>query len=104
MLYASPNCITKYRLVRGNVQTPLYMRGPGECSGVFALDSAMDELAYKLKIDPLELRIRTMQPPIRRAGCRGPANLCSSATSKELKGLAGHGGPLNRVRCVTGVI
>ncbi|HKR14886.1 MAG TPA: xanthine dehydrogenase family protein molybdopterin-binding subunit [Pyrinomonadaceae bacterium] len=58
MLYASPNCITKYRLVRGNVQTPLYMRGPGECSGVFALDSALDELAYKLKIDPLEMRIR----------------------------------------------
>ena len=58
MLYASPNCITKYRLVRGNIQTPLYMRGPGESSGVFALDSAMDELAYKLKIDPLELRIR----------------------------------------------
>ena len=58
MLYASPNCITKYRLVRGNIQTPLYMRGPGESSGVFALDSAMDELAYKLKIDPLEMRIR----------------------------------------------
>jgi xanthine dehydrogenase YagR molybdenum-binding subunit len=58
MLYASPNCITKYRLVRGNVQTPLYMRGPGEVSGIFALDSAMDELAYTLNIDPLELRIR----------------------------------------------
>jgi xanthine dehydrogenase YagR molybdenum-binding subunit len=58
MLYASPNCITKYRLVRGNIQTPLYMRGPGESSGVFALDSAIDELAYKLKIDPLEMRIR----------------------------------------------
>ncbi len=58
MLYASPNCVTKYRLVRGNIQTPLYMRGPGEASGVFALDSAMDELAYKLNIDPLELRIR----------------------------------------------
>jgi xanthine dehydrogenase YagR molybdenum-binding subunit len=58
MLYASPNCITKYRLVRGNVQTPLYMRAPGECSGLFALDSALDELAYKLKIDPLEIRIR----------------------------------------------
>lgn len=58
MLYASPNCITKYRLVRGNVQTPLYMRAPGECSGLFALDSALDELAYKLKIDPLEFRIR----------------------------------------------
>ena len=58
MLYQSPNCITKYRLVRGNIQTPLYMRGPGESSGVFALDSAIDELAYKLKIDPLEMRIR----------------------------------------------
>lgn len=58
MLYQSPNCITKYRLVRGNIQTPLYMRGPGESSGVFALDSALDELAYKLKIDPLEMRIR----------------------------------------------
>ncbi|HKV33554.1 MAG TPA: xanthine dehydrogenase family protein molybdopterin-binding subunit [Pyrinomonadaceae bacterium] len=57
-LYASPNCITKYRLVRGNIQTPIYMRAPGESSGVFALDSAMDELAYKLKIDPLEFRIR----------------------------------------------
>jgi xanthine dehydrogenase YagR molybdenum-binding subunit len=58
MLYASSNCITKYRLVRGNIQTPLYMRGPGESSGVFALDSAIDELAYKLKLDPLEMRIR----------------------------------------------
>jgi xanthine dehydrogenase YagR molybdenum-binding subunit len=58
MLYASPNCITKYRLVRGNIQTPLYMRGPGEVSGIFALDSAMDELAYQLKVDPLEFRIR----------------------------------------------
>jgi xanthine dehydrogenase YagR molybdenum-binding subunit len=58
ILYASPNCTTKYRLVRGNIQTPLYMRAPGECSGVFALDSAMDELAYKLKIDPLEFRMR----------------------------------------------
>ena len=54
MLYASPNCITRYRLVRGNVQTPLYMRGPGEISGVFALDSALDELADRLKMDPLE--------------------------------------------------
>lgn len=57
-LYASPSCTTKYRLVRGNVQTPTYMRGPGECSGVFALESAIDELAYNLKMDPLEFRIR----------------------------------------------
>jgi xanthine dehydrogenase YagR molybdenum-binding subunit len=58
MLYESPSCITKYRLVRGNIQTPVYMRAPGEASCLFALESAMDELAYKLKIDPLEFRIR----------------------------------------------
>jgi xanthine dehydrogenase YagR molybdenum-binding subunit len=57
-LYASPNCFTKYRLVRGTIQTPTPMRAPGNASGVFALESAMDELAYKLNIDPLELRIR----------------------------------------------
>src|SRR5262249_51682441 len=58
MLYACPNCVTKYRLVRGNIQTPTFMRGPGEASGVHALECALDELAYKLKIDPLDLRIR----------------------------------------------
>jgi xanthine dehydrogenase YagR molybdenum-binding subunit len=58
MLYASPNCVTTYRLVRGNVQTPTFMRAPGEASGIHALECAMDELAYKLKIDPLELRLR----------------------------------------------
>src|SRR5678816_4949099 len=45
-------------IMLSNIQTPIYILCPGESSGVFALDSAMDELAYKLKIDPLELRIR----------------------------------------------
>ena len=34
------------------------MRAPGEASGSFALESAMDELAYALNIDPVELRLR----------------------------------------------
>jgi len=41
-----------------DVSTPIWMRGPGEATGTFALESALDELAYKLKMDPLELRIR----------------------------------------------
>ena len=41
-----------------NVHTPTYMRAPGEVSGIFALESAMDELAVALKIDPVELRLR----------------------------------------------
>lgn len=58
LLYASANLLTKYRLVRTDTSTPLYMRGPGEASGVYALECAMDELAYALKIDPIELRLR----------------------------------------------
>jgi xanthine dehydrogenase YagR molybdenum-binding subunit len=41
-----------------NVHTPGHMRAPGEVSGIFALESAMDELAGALNIDPVELRLR----------------------------------------------
>lgn len=57
-LYACPNVTTRYRLVPLNVCTPIWMRGPGEATGCFALESAMDELAYALSLDPLELRLR----------------------------------------------
>ncbi|PSL47799.1 xanthine dehydrogenase YagR molybdenum-binding subunit [Chitinophaga niastensis] len=57
-MYACPNVNTKYQLVPLNISTPVWMRGPGEATGAFALESAMDELAYKLHIDPLEFRIR----------------------------------------------
>jgi xanthine dehydrogenase YagR molybdenum-binding subunit len=57
MLYAVPNQITTHRGVRYDVVTPTYMRAPGESSGSFALESAMDELAYAIGIDPLELRL-----------------------------------------------
>ena len=58
MLYASDRIETSHRLVRLNVGTPSYMRAPGEASGMFALESAMDELAYELKMDPIELRLK----------------------------------------------
>ena len=58
MLYACPNVETQYDLVRLNVGTPTFMRAPGESTGTFALESAMDELAYALKMDPVELRLR----------------------------------------------
>jgi xanthine dehydrogenase YagR molybdenum-binding subunit len=57
-MYACPNVRTRYRLVPTDTSTPTHMRGPGEASGVYALESAMDELAYRLKMDPLELRRR----------------------------------------------
>ena len=57
MMYASENFRASQRLVPVNVGTPTYMRAPGECSGMFALESALDELAYKLDIDPVQLRL-----------------------------------------------
>ena len=58
MLYNSPNNSTAHRGVRLDMGTPSFMRAPGEAPGNFALESAMDELAYELDMDPLELRIR----------------------------------------------
>lgn len=56
MMYASPNRRTSHRLVRLNRPIPTFQRAPGESVGSFALESAMDELAWKLAMDPIELR------------------------------------------------
>jgi xanthine dehydrogenase YagR molybdenum-binding subunit len=58
MMYAAPNRRTTHRLVRLDVPTPFWMRAPGKCPGMYALESAMDELAAELGLDPIELRIR----------------------------------------------
>src|SRR4029450_9500312 len=57
-LHSCPNVYTRHRLAALNSHTPTYMRAPGEVSGVFALECAMDELAVALDIDPVELRLR----------------------------------------------
>ena len=58
MLYACENIKTTHRLVKLDVSTPTFMRAPGESSGTFALESAMDELAVALDMDPVELRLK----------------------------------------------
>lgn len=58
MAYAFPNAIVRHRVVRLNVGTPTFMRAPGEATGTYALESALDELASTLGIDPIELRLR----------------------------------------------
>jgi xanthine dehydrogenase YagR molybdenum-binding subunit len=58
VMYAAPARRTSHRLVRLDVPTPAWMRAPGECPGMFALESAMDELAIAAGIDPIELRVR----------------------------------------------
>jgi len=58
MLYAADSRSTTHRLVRLDVSMPGMMRAPGEAPGSFAVESAIDELAAELGIDPIELRIR----------------------------------------------
>jgi xanthine dehydrogenase YagR molybdenum-binding subunit len=58
VLYASPAIETSQRLVALNVGTPTFQRAPGESTGTFALEIAMDELAEKLKMDPIQLRLK----------------------------------------------
>jgi len=57
-LYAGPNRLTRHRLVPLDIPVASSMRAPGESVGLMALECAMDELAEKLDLDPIELRIR----------------------------------------------
>ncbi|WP_407726406.1 xanthine dehydrogenase family protein molybdopterin-binding subunit [Rhodococcoides fascians] len=57
-IYASPNRATTHRLASLDVGTPRWMRAPGEAPGMFAVETAIDELATATGIDPIELRIR----------------------------------------------
>lgn len=57
-LYAGPNRLTRHRLVPLDIPIASSMRAPGEAVGLLALECAIDELAEKLKLDPIELRIR----------------------------------------------
>lgn len=58
VMYATPNLRLKQEIAVLNVGTPTFMRAPGENPGMFALESAMDELAWELNLDPVELRLR----------------------------------------------
>jgi xanthine dehydrogenase YagR molybdenum-binding subunit len=58
MMYAAPNRRTSHRLAALDMPTPSWMRAPGECPGMYALESAIDELALEAELDPVELRIR----------------------------------------------
>ncbi|MFJ9130431.1 xanthine dehydrogenase family protein molybdopterin-binding subunit [Streptomyces sp. NPDC102340] len=58
VMYPSPHGRTTHRVLPLDVPSPSWMRAPGEAPGMYALESAMDELAETLGIDPVELRLR----------------------------------------------
>ena len=55
-MYACPNVATSVHVVHADRNTPGFMRAPPDTPYMFALESAMDELAYELNMDPVELR------------------------------------------------
>jgi xanthine dehydrogenase YagR molybdenum-binding subunit len=57
-LYAAPNRLTRHRLVAVDLNRGEWMRSPGEAPGMLAFEGAMDELAERLGLDPIELRVR----------------------------------------------
>ncbi|MCU7616363.1 xanthine dehydrogenase family protein molybdopterin-binding subunit [Chryseobacterium sp. PBS4-4] len=60
LIYQFDNLKTENAVVPLNLSAPTWMRGPGDCTGDFAVESAMDELSYQLKIDPVQLRYKNL--------------------------------------------
>jgi xanthine dehydrogenase YagR molybdenum-binding subunit len=58
LMYASPSFESSYELARANVMTSTFMRAPGEAPGSFAIECTMDDLAARLGVDPIEIRLR----------------------------------------------
>ncbi|SHM74402.1 xanthine dehydrogenase YagR molybdenum-binding subunit [Chitinophaga jiangningensis] len=58
MVYNFDNLKAEQSIVPLNLGTPTWMRGPGDCTGAFAVECAIDELSYQLNMDPVALRLK----------------------------------------------
>ena len=86
-----------------DVHTPIDMRAPGAAWGVYALECAMDELAYKLGVDPLELRLKTTPRGIKTKTNLFRVKNCANVTGKARKNSAGRNAIHSRGRCATAI-
>jgi xanthine dehydrogenase YagR molybdenum-binding subunit len=102
LLYRCPNADLRQRVVKLDQNTPCDMRAPGGCEGIYAIECAMDELAYAAGIDPLELRLITI--PTRTRSRIGPtaAKRCGSAIAAAPRNSAGPSASRSRAPCGTG--
>lgn len=83
LLYGAENATMTYKLVKIDTYTPADMRAPGATLGLFAVETAMDELAHELGIDPIELRLKNYTETDKNEGKR--------FTSKALRGCYAEG-------------
>jgi CO/xanthine dehydrogenase Mo-binding subunit len=66
--YACESLATHDRQIRLNIPPPSWMRGPGSAEANFAIESALDELSYRLRMDPIDLRLRNYAEVQPRSG------------------------------------
>lgn len=80
-LYSCPNVLVSNSNSAVNRGTPTSMRGPGAAPGLFALESAMDEMAWKLNMDPLSFRQRNISTHDESTGLPWSSNHLAEALS-----------------------
>ena len=97
-LYAGDNRLTRHRQAGLNTPIASSMRAPGEAVGLLALESAMDELAERLNIDPIELRIRNepTEDPERKVPFSSRSLVPCLRAGAERFGWEQRGGPATR--------
>ena len=98
-LYRSPHLEVSHRTARLNAPTPCFMRGPGEAPGLFALETAIDELAHEAGLDPLELRMRNHADDDQASGKPWSGKHLLECYRSGAKRFGWDDRPLNRVRC-----
>jgi CO/xanthine dehydrogenase Mo-binding subunit len=90
--YSVPNLRVTFGRAKRNVGSTVDMRGPGAVPGLYATESAMNELAEQLKIDPVRLRVITTSPRSTRSWAfRSHRAICSSASSSARRSSGGPG-------------
>ena len=84
-MYATQTRRTTHRLAALDVDVPSWMRAPGEAPGMYALEAAMDEMAVRCNLDPIEFRIRNEPEVDAETGLPySSRNLAASANERAL--------------------
>lgn len=99
LMYASPNFLSHHKLIHLNTVNPSWMRAPGENPSAFALEVAMDELAWALKMDPLALRLKNYAEQDPQANIPGARASCARLINRAPTRLAGANVLLSHAAC-----
>ncbi len=81
-IYGFENVRTEEAVVDLNLPMPTWMRGPGDTTGCFGVESAIDELCYQLKLDPVAVRLKNLAPYEMETGLPWSTNYLNECLEK----------------------